>query len=130
SNGFLATENITPNAYDAGELIPFLNGNLDPDNVKMVESRWKACYKGIGRVNTVLENFHKANLDLKDEEKVEGQALFLRALFYSNLVFYYGDVPLILEAPDLEKQGGLPRTSMDNVVEQILQDLNVAADKL
>ncbi len=129
-SGGIVTETFTPNAFGIGASTPFVNGDLSPDNVTLLADRWEAAYKGIGRVNTVLDNYKAAGLSQRDEDEIEGQALFLRALFYENLVFYYGGVPLILKAPDLEKQGRLPRSSMDEVIQQMLTDLDAAAQKL
>jgi hypothetical protein len=130
SGGGIMSENFTPNAYGVGAGTPFVDGSLGPDNATILRNRWDDCYKGIGRANTVLANYKRANLSQKEADKIVGQALFLRALFYENLVFFYGGVPLILKEPNLEKQGALPRTSIDKVVERILEDLDNAAQKL
>lgn len=130
SSGQFATETISPNAYDAGANNPFVTGGLDPDNASFLRNQWKQAYKGIGRVNTVLENIGSANITQNEKDQMEGQALFLRAFFYSHLVFYYGDVPLILETPNLEEHGSLPRNSIDEIIDQMIIDLNTAIEKL
>jgi hypothetical protein len=69
-------------------------------------------------------------VDPEVKKRMEGQALFLRALFYYNLVFYYGGVPLILKTPNLEKQKDISRSSVDEVVDQMIDDLDNATNKL
>jgi hypothetical protein len=130
TTGNIMSETFTSNAFGGGPSLPFSNGTLGPDNVNLLGQKWTAAYRGIGRVNTVLDNFTKAGLEPKEQDEIEGQALFLRALFYENLVFYFGGVPLILQKPDLETQGKLPRSPMNEVVEQILKDLDIAIQKL
>lgn len=130
SSGQFSTETISPNAYDAGANNPFVTGGLDPDNASLLRNQWKQSYKGIGRVNTVLENIGSANITQSEKDQMEGQALFLRAFFYSHLVFYYGDVPLILGTPNLEEHGSLPRNSKDEIIGQMITDLNTAIEKL
>ncbi len=56
-----------------------------------------------------------------------GEAKFLRAFFYLNMVDKFGGVPLITEAPNADTQAELPRNSKEEVVDQILKDLDDAA---
>jgi hypothetical protein len=65
-------------------------------------------------------------MDPNLKSRMMGEAHFLRAIFYFNLENYWGDVPLILNPPNLEAQGKLPRTPREKVVKQILKDLGEA----
>src|SRR3546814_14640456 len=58
-----------------------------------------------------------------------GQALFLRALFYLNLVVYYEDVPLITELQTLET-AQVPKATQQEVLDQSIADLQRASDLL
>ena len=60
--------------------------------------------------------------------QMEGEAKFLRALYYYMLVTYYNGVPLILEEP-VYAHGSLPRASREEVVRAILDDLNDIIDR-
>lgn len=130
--GNLFTENFTPNAWDGGQVATMVNGTLSPGNYSLMKTRWRDAYGGIGRTNRFLDKIGSTDFDITQEEKdvMEGQAFFLRALFYYNLVFYYGGVPLILHTPDLEEQKDIPRSSVDEVVNQMLIDLENADQKL
>ena len=67
--------------------------------------------------------------DLDDTEKNEilGEAHFLRALHYHNLVKLYGDVPIRLTpVKDVNEAGGAVRSPVADVYAQILADLGEA----
>lgn len=127
----------TPNAYDYGNSDGFsliAEGTQTATNAAtgtitsgIISLRWQDSYKGIGRCNTLLANIDKVAMDatLKTREKAE--AKFLRALYYTMLETYYGGVPLILDEPNLDTQGKLPRNTRDAVVKQILADLDEVA---
>lgn len=91
---------------------------------------WKNCYIGIGRTNTFLDNISGVTMDEKLKDRMIGEARFLRAFYYFNLVDKFGGVPLITETPNAEKQAAQGRDSKDAVVEQILKDLSEAAPSL
>ena len=96
----------------------------------LIESLWGNCYRGIGRTNTFLDNISRCTMDENLRQRLIGEAKFLRAFYYFNLVDKFGGVPLITEAPDSEKHASLPRDSKEAVVEQILKDLTEAAINL
>ena len=82
-------------------------------------------YIGINRANVVIDKLNNNELF---EESVRNRYIneskFLRALFYFNIVRWWGDVPLILHEEDGE---GIPRTPRDEVYEQIVKDLEDAS---
>lgn len=123
------TEVLTPNAYLYDNTFGFgviAKGIHTASNSDVINNRWGDCYKGIGRVNVLLDRIESIpmNADLKLRYKME--AKFLRALYYFHLTDVYGDVPLILHTPTLT-DGTLPRTPKAVVVEQMVKDLDEAA---
>jgi hypothetical protein len=88
---------------------------------------WKNCYIGIGRTNTFLDKIDGVTMTDDLRSRMTGEAKFLRAFFYFNLVDKFGGVPLIIETPNAAKHADLPRDSKEAVVEQILKDLTDAA---
>src|SRR5690606_9943109 len=60
---------------------------------------WKRAYTGINRCNNMLEVIgQKSGLLTEDQVKqFIGELLFLRAYYYTHLVTYFGDVPLLLK---------------------------------
>ncbi len=92
-----------------------------------IAAYWAASYHSIARCNQVL-----ANLDVvKDEEmkkRFEGEAKFIRSLVYFNLVRLFEGVPLITVPVTGEEAATLGRNSIAGVYNQIIQDLQDAAE--
>lgn len=89
---------------------------------------WKDLYVGVFRANQVLDNVPGIEMDETLKQRVLGEAKFLRALFYYNLVSLWGNVPLMLKASTPEDK---PATSSADVIwAQIEQDLSEAATAL
>ena len=126
----LSMENVSPNSYNMSGEIALATGNHTPGNVSDFMEKWDINYGGIGRVNTLLDNIDKVVMDQALKDRIKAEAYFLRAFFYHNLVNYYGGVPLILESPDFEAHGKLPRNTRQEVLTQILADLDLAAATL
>lgn len=108
---------------------PISQGSYDANNL-FVWVRWRDNYKGIVRANDVLAHVNDMD-DIDDEIKNErkGEALFLRAFFYFNLIYFYGDVPLVLDVPsmgDLEVE----RTPKSEILVQMHKDLDEAISLL
>lgn len=92
---------------------------------------WSAHYQGIARTNVVLARIADAdfnNADLKSA--VEGQAHFLRGLYYFNLVRLFGGVPLFDQEVSSREESEAPRTDMQAVYSQIKSDLERAVSLL
>jgi hypothetical protein len=94
---------------------------------------WESCYRGINKANFVINNADKiaeipdALMAPERKAKFDGEAKFLRALYYFMLVTRFGDVPLVLDVPeDLE---GLPRSAAANIWAQIESDLTDASNE-
>lgn len=89
---------------------------------------WKDLYVGVFRANQVIDNVPQIQMDEPLKQRVIGEAKFLRALFYYNLVSLWGNVPLMLRASTPEDK---PETSSADVIwGQIEQDLSEAASAL
>ena len=121
SNSMPYNESNGTQAIGKGEHLPI---------TPLIENLWGNCYRGIGRTNTFLDNISRCSMNENLRTRIIGEAKFLRAFFYFNLVDKFGGVPLITETPDAEKHSSLPRDSKEAVVEQILKDLTEAAPDL
>ena len=90
------------------------------------------AYRGIFRTNVVLDKIPQMeaqeiiSAELSDD--VQGEAHFLRALYYFNLVRVFGDVPLLDSLVDSEAQ--VPASSEDDVYQRIVTDLETAETQL
>lgn len=87
---------------------------------------WRASYQVIARANLSISRIPDVAMDETMQARLLGEAKFLRALSYFNLVRMFGDVPLVLEPEsDIDKYL-VPRSSADSVYNQIISDLEDA----
>ena len=106
--------------------------DLTSDNGS-IEDVWDALYIAIGRANIVLARVPTVPLlDADERDQILGEAHFVRALTYHNLVKLWGEpagmgVPLVLAPPvDVPSSANVTRASTAEVYAQILQDLTQA----
>ena len=91
----------------------------------LISLAWSGMYKVISEVNAFIEGMESSSLDETTKTQMIGEARFLRAIAYYNLVSLWGDVPLKLIASSSEGIA-LPRTEREKVFETIIDDLNAA----
>ena len=133
-NYYFFTELPTDNADHTGTFTTFADVDLHvttADN-STIEGMWDAIYDGIGRANTLIALIPGVK-DLEDAEKndIIGQAHLLRALHYHNLVRVWGAVPLRTQPPpNLDELASTTRATVDQVYQQILSDLDKAAQMM
>lgn len=92
-----------------------------------VENYWNACYATIERTNRVL-----ANLEVAEDEtvrgRIEGEAKFLRAHLYFNLVRLWGGVFLVTASTDAEQSRHMQRSPKEDIYALIEGDLEHIVD--
>ncbi|QGY43486.1 RagB/SusD family nutrient uptake outer membrane protein [Maribellus comscasis] len=131
ANQVLYSSQVTPNSSrfdDPGGWRSLARGVAQTTN-PLFQSAWDNNYRGIGRANTVIDNVNTENLKETDTDIIDqivGEAKFLRAYFYFDLVYKFGGVPLILETPDNAIHGEMGRNERSEVITQILIDLEDA----
>lgn len=87
-------------------------------------------YSAIRKCNLILENIERVGLTDEDLKKnYIGQALFLRAFFYFEMIKRYGGVPYVDRVLSIEENLDLPRDTYDYCVEKILADLQRIIDE-
>lgn len=88
---------------------------------------WAQCYFGIFRSNIVIEKTPGvAVMREQIRNRSLGEARFLRALYYFNLVRVFGDVPLYTQIIGVDEALKLSRTPKEQVYAQIIADLQQA----
>ncbi len=94
-----------------------------------INSFWKLQYTGIIQCNLVLDKIQNISFDKTTQNRVMGEALFLRTYYYFILTQVFGDVPLFtsIVAPDKLKA---PRTPKADIFKQLIIDCDKAADLL
>jgi hypothetical protein len=109
-----------------------------------VFARWDERYRGIQRVNRILEGAEGVT-DIAEDYKARllAEAKFLRAYFYFDLVYLYGDVPFLTKSispeetnPSIDADGekvpseACKRTDKQVIMNSIVADLTAAAVNL
>jgi len=110
----------------AEAMAEFIDNNISSQEPNSPGNRYGNDYSGISTVNTVLSRLQKSNLAQSDKDQISGEALFLRAFYYYDLVQHYGGVPLQLEEVIDISGAFLARNSADDVYNQIVKDLTAA----
>ena len=108
-----------------------------------VSAHWNNSYEVINQVNLVIDNLAIVTSSTAEKDRIEGEAKFLRALTYFDLVRLFGSayqagggntqagVPLHLNGIiDYSGDLSIARSSVEEVYTQILSDLSDAIAKL
>jgi hypothetical protein len=96
-----------------------------------VADAWASDYSTIFRANTLLDQL-AANGAVTGSlrTRYEGEAKFLRAFMYFDLVRKFGKVPLIDRALPPQEVAAVPRSEVPKVYELIISDLQTAIANL
>ncbi|QNF32186.1 RagB/SusD family nutrient uptake outer membrane protein [Adhaeribacter swui] len=93
---------------------------------------WNASYNGITRCNKLLFEIDRPEITWSKpayKDRSAGEALFLRALYYFNLVRQFGGVPIVTEPISSEEAVKIKRATEAQVYERIITDLKDAATR-
>ncbi|AQX05863.1 hypothetical protein BAX97_10835 [Elizabethkingia meningoseptica] len=123
------------------DLRSIYNKNIVSDNAYVRDS-WGTAYKVIYQTNLILDNLNVIT-NASDKKRVEGEAKFLRALNYFELVRYFGKtyeagqnntqpgVPLVLTSKiNFNGNLSIARNTVEEIYTQIIKDLTDAVTNL
>jgi hypothetical protein len=100
-------------------------------NIPGTSGDWSGRYDEIFTANNILEKGLKASVTDAIRNRYFGEARFFRAYAYLDLVMKYGDVPLLLKTLSYNSEDlFVPRTSRNDVMNAIYEDLDFAAQWL
>ncbi|RYF72592.1 MAG: RagB/SusD family nutrient uptake outer membrane protein [Cytophagaceae bacterium] len=91
---------------------------------------WNQMYLRIRATNLALQNLATPGFANTNNiaDRLKGEALFLRAYYYHQLVRYYGGVPLVDKAYTLnDTDYAQPRNTMEECINFIVKDCDAAA---
>lgn len=94
------------------------------------QDEWYTCYTQIRAANNVLVNAGTLKGSPDAIDQLKGQAYFLRAYYYTELVNLFGGVPIIDKPQALMDDLMVARSSYDECVGFISSDLDQAATLL
>ncbi len=108
-----ATENV------ANFAVPTANGVTANGNVL---SQYRLNYQIIARTNQILTSIDAVEFGADSKNNLRGQALFLRAFAYFDLVRLFGKVPLHLTPVQTREDAAQPLASTEDLYAQIEKD--------
>jgi tetratricopeptide (TPR) repeat protein len=92
----------------------------------MTNNYWKFVYEAIARANNVIANVPAVPMEEELKNRIIGEAKFIRAYSYFNLVNIFGKVPLKL-FPQLSPENiNVPLSEISDIYVQIEKDLSEA----
>lgn len=109
-------------ATDALHMLELDDFTFDASNATFTEL-WKGYYHAIFRANLAIENIPGIDMDTKLRDRLVGEAKFLRAYSYFNLVRWFGELPLVTRILEADQYYTQARQPVSMVYDQIKQDL-------
>jgi starch-binding outer membrane protein, SusD/RagB family len=116
-----------------------VNGVGDIDNFvhtptnSIFNNIWLGHYSAITTANKAIEILTESSIDDLRKNRLLGESRFLRALYYFNLVRYFGGVPKIdrvLTPEEANSDAAQTRASKEEIYALIVSDLEFAAANL
>lgn len=97
----------------------------------MITQIWRLQYLGIESCNLVIDKIVDVEFGSEElKERLLGEAYFLRGFYYLHLVRLYGPVPLNITPTTSVDQINVPRSSLQEVYTQIVNDMEKATELL
>jgi len=97
------------------------------DDGRYSHFNWGPNYARIRQTNIFLSHIDAAGFDDALKRRMKGEAYFLRAYFYHNLMRMYGGVPLITKVYGLNDDYAVARNSFKETVDFIVANADSAA---
>ena len=95
---------------------------------QQLQATWTDLYEIVYRANVLQERIQP--FSFARVEQFKGEARFLRALAYFDLVRFWGPVPLVSKTLSIEESKLVPRSPIADVYKFIIDDLTFAATAL
>ncbi|WP_114751185.1 RagB/SusD family nutrient uptake outer membrane protein [Pleomorphovibrio marinus] len=91
------------------------------------QTYWTTHYRGIANANLAIAKIPEIEMDNSTQNRLLGEARFLRAYFYYTLVRIFGEIPLITTPIDLSSPEMYPDPApIAEIYAQIVEDLTTA----
>src|SRR5213595_1266000 len=97
------------------------------DDGRFAHFNWGPNYSRIRQTNIFLSHIDATTFDAAWKQRMKGEAYFLRAYFYHNLMRMYGGVPLITKVYGLNEDFTVARNSFKETVDFIVANADSAA---
>ena len=131
--GWMITEIPSDNSQPGGadpDFSPIDNFTVTADNL-IVGNYWARHYQMVTYTNTIISKTELSDgIDDDAKQPLLAEARFLRAAAYFDLVRIFGGVPLITEPPVFGEDLLFPRSTVPEVYDLIIADLQFASEHL
>ncbi|EON74926.1 putative outer membrane protein probably involved in nutrient binding protein [Lunatimonas lonarensis] len=107
----------------------FAQGNMEAVSGGLLANIYNECYRGVASCNFFLANIDRVEMPEATRTIYKAEVQFLRALFYFNLVDFYGGVPLYTRPVTIE-EATVQQSTREQVVQQVIADLDFAIANL
>ncbi|WP_241077742.1 RagB/SusD family nutrient uptake outer membrane protein [Flavimarina sp. Hel_I_48] len=88
---------------------------------------WNFMYQYIRAANIAIEKMNEGTLENKElSDRLLGEALYLRAYYYHQLIRFYGGVALLDTPLALDSEFKIPRSSFEESVNFVVADCDAA----
>jgi starch-binding outer membrane protein, SusD/RagB family len=126
------SDNIySPGTSGVRDWLPINNFDKTLATNPNINGLWIDNFNGILRANIVLDKLNATLVpDNATRDRMEGEAKFLRAFFYFDLVRYVGKVPIFDHVATPTEALTIPRSPVADVYNLIISDLQTAILKL
>lgn len=113
-------------------------GSFGPTNIPAKIQRWQKCYSAIRACNKFMDKIDNVPLDpegyistVEVRTRLKYEARLLRALFYAELLKWYGGVPIITKVLDVDSpELYTPRANLQEMKDFIISELDAASSGL
>ena len=106
--------------------------DCDPDGGD-IKKAWDVLYQGIERANMLIDGIESSDIyDPTDRELTQmlGEAKVLRAIFYHDLVWYWGDGPYSLLPSYKAESSVYDIADRTDILDDLIEDLKLAAKNM
>lgn len=112
--------------YDDGPVSQF----NETASLPMLYNAWADYYAFINRTNKVLEALGQIEMTDARRKQYEGEAKFMRAMFYFDLARLFGGVPKVTSSLSMADSYNTTRSTLEETYDLIIADLEEAVQLL
>ena len=134
-NALSHSEQMTDNctlyhvANNSEEQMQLLNYTVLANN-GFILNCWNTYYNSLFVINKVIDKLPGSLLDANLKTEYEAEMRFLRAIYYFDMVRFWGDVPLLIKPVSVAESYTYGRTPVADIYSQIITDLKFAETNL
>ncbi|RYF48042.1 MAG: RagB/SusD family nutrient uptake outer membrane protein, partial [Cytophagaceae bacterium] len=122
------SDNVLDNDPSSGAGLRYnIDRFIEPTTNSVLRDTWGSLYTGINRCNLILDKIDAVTMDATLKARYKGEAQFIRALSYFNLVRLWGKVPLVLKAGSTTDARSYVRNEVADIYTAIEKDLTDAS---